>query len=239
MLSKRDLPAWMSGMLYGLGEDFMEACERMDLPLGAVHRLTSPRGRHTWDAIARLALQDWYEERALYSKHSLRGVDRQPLPKSVDRHIRGIITVPDLAAIDLTELTNDDLTLTYLGPEYEGWNYYRRHDGTEISGRGKRFEFMMSEPGLETSSKEARKCFRNLGFCGHTGAFTQWCRVYKLDGNYASIPEDDDCLRKSDGRLYVPSARFDDDSSLRCTCIDEPWEDYLRVVFVGFRELAP
>jgi hypothetical protein len=218
----------------GLGDDFLQACERMDVPLEALHRLVTPKGRDTWDAIGRLIINDWRAEQPQ------QGVGGHPF-RGTSITDRNIIVVPDLAAVDLTALAKSELNLTYLDPDYEQWNYYRGNDGKEISGRGKRFEVLIWKPELASgayiNSEPVRKHFRDLGFYGHAGAFTQWRRTCGLEGYHVSIPEDNGCWRDSDGRLYAPYSYFDDGRrELGHDWVGRKWNGYWS--FVAFRELS-
>jgi hypothetical protein len=50
------------GLSRGLGEEFVQACERNDVPIEAIHRLVTPDGRATVDGIAQRILADWEAE---------------------------------------------------------------------------------------------------------------------------------------------------------------------------------
>jgi hypothetical protein len=152
-----------------------------------------------------------------------------------------IIVVPDLAAVELTALVKRELNLTFLDGEYARWDYYTAHDGTPISGRGKRFEVLVWKPELRSdqaiSSEAVRKHFRDLGYFGHAGAFTQWRRTCGLEGYYASIPEDSACWRSSDGRLCAPYSIFlGGPRKLSRSWIRDDWG--VRWSFVAFREVS-
>ncbi len=150
----------------------------------------------------------------------------------------GIIVVPDMAAVDLTALTKKELGLTYyLDHGYAHWDYYLGNDGASVSGRGKRFQWELWSPRQRAvSSNRVQKHFAAKGLRGHVGAFMQWCRAYRVEGYYASIPEDNGCLRAPDGRLHAP-----------CFCLGDHFRRFgqrsVRVgwagywSFVGFREV--
>jgi hypothetical protein len=118
------------------------------------------------------------------------------------------VVVPDLAAVDLTALVENELDLTYLDSDYRWWDYYRGNDGAAINGRGRKYEVLIWKPELKPdeiiSSEAVRNHFKELRAFGHTGAFTQWRRVCGFNGYHASIPEDDGCFRLEDGDLSVP-----------------------------------
>ncbi len=125
---------------------------------------------------------------------------------------KNILVVPDLAAIDLTEITRKELDLTYLEPGYARHDYYRGNDGQVIPGRAMSFEWTLWQPEIapcaSIESESVRKHFRDLGFKGHWGAFTQWRRIYGLEGDHASIPDDDGCWRSPYGSLFAPLSIF-------------------------------
>jgi hypothetical protein len=57
------------GLVRGLGDEFMQACERVNPPVEALHRLVTPRGRDTMDEIVRLAVADWQAEQSKPVEH--------------------------------------------------------------------------------------------------------------------------------------------------------------------------
>mgnify|MGYP006055089659 CR=1 FL=1 len=146
------------------------------------------------------------------------------------------IFVPDIDAVELAALAEEELDLTYLNPDYERWDFYRGLDGRPIPGRGKVFEVMTWHPERSVSSEEVHEHFKAEGFCGHTGAFAQWRRTCGLAGYHTSIPEDNGCWRGSDGRLYAPVSGFYSGSRrLNHGWVDSPWDNYWS--FVAFREV--
>jgi len=153
-----------------------------------------------------------------------------------------IVLVPDLAAVDLTALAKKDLNPTYLDPDYARCDYYRGVDGQVIKGRGLKFEAMIYKPELGPNdvigSEAIRAYFRERGFTGHAGAFTQWCRQNPgLTGYHASILEDNACWRSSRGDLCVPSSFFGGGHrKLDQDWTDRAWNDYWS--FVAFREVS-
>ncbi len=164
-----------------------------------------------------------------------------PSPKPTTTSPTNIVIVPDMLAIDLIAATKRELNLTYLDSEYAAWDYYRGVDGTVINGRGKKFEVMVwkpeLKPGERITSEAVRSHLRELGFHGHTGAFTAWRKTCALSGYHASIPEDNSCWRHSDGRLCVPSSDFD--GGLRGLYRDWLGNDWSgRCSFVAFREIS-
>jgi hypothetical protein len=50
------------GLSRGLGEEFIQACERNNVSIEAIHRLVTPKGRSTMDEIACRILTDWQAE---------------------------------------------------------------------------------------------------------------------------------------------------------------------------------
>lgn len=151
-----------------------------------------------------------------------------------------IILVPDLPAAGLTALLKRERKLTYLDPDQEAWDFYTGLDGKPIPGRGKKFEARVWKPDLKPgqviSSDAVRDHFRQEGFTGNVGAFTQWLRQVDPAGYYASIPDDNGCWRSADRDLYAPFSFFDDGyRKLRRHWIGGGWiGDWS---FVGFREI--
>jgi hypothetical protein len=50
------------GLARGLSDEFIQACERINPPIEAIHRLVTPNGRTTMDEIVRRAVADWQAE---------------------------------------------------------------------------------------------------------------------------------------------------------------------------------
>lgn len=50
------------GLSRGLGDEFIQACERNNVPIEAIHRLVTPKGHSTMDEIACRILTDWQAE---------------------------------------------------------------------------------------------------------------------------------------------------------------------------------
>ena len=50
------------GLARGLGDEFIQACERNDVPIEAVHRLVTPQGCETMDEVVRRVFADWRAE---------------------------------------------------------------------------------------------------------------------------------------------------------------------------------
>ena len=147
------------------------------------------------------------------------------------------IFVPDVEATELTAIAKQELDLTYITPDSEPWDYYQGNDGKPISGRGKVFEVMTWKPGRDVSSDEVREHFEKEGFYGHAGAFTQWRRTCGLSGYHASIPDNNGCWRRSDGRLHAPCSYFGSgERSLNQGWVDYPWRGGFWS-FVAFREV--
>lgn len=222
------------GLVRGLQDEFVQACERVEVPLEAIQRLVTPKGRDTWDAIGRLITDHWHADQP--KSHQGEAVGGHPFRGTPIGNPQKVIEVPDIDAVDLAELTKSRCNLTFLDGDYERWDFYRGVDGNSISGRGKRFEFMTWEPKRQVSSKEVREYFQAKGFSGHTGAFTAWVKERKPQGYHASIPDDNGCWRHSDGPLCVPGSCFDGGHrELRHGWLDVGWRSFW--VFVAFREL--
>ncbi|MBP9747641.1 hypothetical protein KBD13_01760 [Patescibacteria group bacterium] len=224
------------GLVRGLQDEFVQACLRTEVPLEALQRLVSPKGRETWDAIARLITDHWHAELPKLAHHDA-PTGGHPFRGTPIGDARNVIEVPDLDAVDLTALTKSHCGLMYLDSDYAKWDFHRGIDGNPISGRGKRFEVMTWEPKRHVKSDEVRAYFKERGFYGHTGAFTAFIKERKPKGCHASIPEDNGCWRSSDGRLYVPYSNFNDsDRGLIQGLLDSDWASVCWV-FVAFREL--
>jgi hypothetical protein len=155
-----------------------------------------------------------------------------------------IVVVPDMGAVELTAATNRDLRLTYLDRDYAAWDFHTGLDGQPIAGRGLKFEAIIftkkdiKPSDDDVSSEEVRAYFRERGYFGHTGAFTQWRRQNPtLMGYHASIPEDNGCWRGSDGRLCVPYSYFGEGCrELYRYWFADDWDD--RGSFVAFRVVS-
>jgi len=50
------------GLARGLSDEFIQACERINPPIEAIHRLVTPNGQKTMDEIVRRAVADWQAE---------------------------------------------------------------------------------------------------------------------------------------------------------------------------------
>jgi hypothetical protein len=50
------------GIARGLSEEFVQTCEAKDVPIEAIHRLVTPKGRETMSRIAELIRTDWLAE---------------------------------------------------------------------------------------------------------------------------------------------------------------------------------
>lgn len=185
-------------------------------------------------------------QRILRKGGELKAALSGPIRAKIQRYSMAphIVVVPDMSAVELTALTkrcvrvgDKELPLTYLDPGYENWDFYRGIDGSVISGRGQSFETLVWKPELVAndviSSDAVRIYFRELGFYGHAGAFTEWRRTCGLMGRHASIPEDNDCWQHSDGEFCVPYSSFDGHyRSLDQCWIDDDWDGNWS--FVGF-----
>lgn len=223
------------GLVRGLQDEFVQACLRTEVPLEALQRLVSPKGRETWDAIARLITDHWHAELPKPAHHDASS-GGHPFRGTSIGDACNVIEVPDIDAMDLTALTKSHCGLTYLDRDYAKWDFHRGIDGNPISGRGKRFEVMTWEPKRNVKPDEVRAYFKNRGFYGHTGAFTAFIKERKPNGYHASIPEDNGCWRYSAGGLCVPRSSLDDDNrALYQSWLDNDWDSGW--VFVAFREL--
>lgn len=153
-----------------------------------------------------------------------------------------IVVVPDMAAVDLTALVEKELDITHLDSNHMQWDYYRGLDGSEILGRGRKYEVLIWKPDLkpnETIPYEAvRGHFKESGgFYGHAAAFTQWRRVCGLNGYHATILDDNGCYRDTSGGLCVPCSNFGDvDRKLNQRWLVDDW--LVIWSFVAFRELV-
>lgn len=147
----------------------------------------------------------------------------------------GIITVPNLSAVDLTAHVKKSCNLTRLDSDYVR-DFYKDLNGKPISGRGKSFEFLVWNPKKDVTSEAVRKYFQERCFSGHTGAFTAWVGERIPSGYHASIPDDSGCWRGYGGRLFAPCSGFGDSSRILSLClVDGVW--YSNWSFVAFREV--
>lgn len=121
---------------------------------------------------------------------------------------RDIVIVPDLPANELVRVVQGECQITYTVID-PNWDFYRNRDGSQISGRGKSFEFKLWKPKRSDTLKEAREHFAEFGFAGHVGAFLQWCRQFVSEGFYMTIPNDEACWCDKQGtRLWAPCTYF-------------------------------
>lgn len=153
-----------------------------------------------------------------------------------------VVLVPDVSATELT--TAFAPKLTYLDPDYANWDFYTDRNGDPVPGRGKRFEVRIWKPGRIVSSEEVREHFRQDGFEGHVGAFTQWFRrrFKSLHGRveYATVPPESQCRRRhpNDSFIHVPHSLFDGCYvQLHLILVSGSWAPDWS--FVGFREVSP
>lgn len=74
-MGKRDYATLRKGfgLARGLGEEFVQACERNDVPIEAIHRLVTPQGRETMDEIARQISAAWLIGQRPEGGHPYRG----------------------------------------------------------------------------------------------------------------------------------------------------------------------
>ena len=165
--------------------EFIRMCERRDVPMAAIQRLTTSKAGKTWEAIGERIMDDWFAE--------------QPRP---------IITVPDLDAVELTALTKAEAKLTRVDEEYAAWDFWKGClDDALICGRGKRFEVLTWQPPVDSTigTEVARSYFKKYGFSGNAGVFTALVGQFKPQaGFFTSVPEDNGCWRSSKQSLYIP-----------------------------------
>ena len=222
------------GLTRGLSDEFVQACERGEMPLEALKRLVTPQGRDTMDAIVQKIIADWRAE--LPQPSVAEGIVGHPFRGTMMMPTRNIILVHDLPANELIALAKTRCNLTYIDPDYEKWDMFQGLDGKVISGRSKTFKSLVWKPGREVSSNEVREYFKAKGFAGHAAAFTAWVMENKPAGYHASIPDDNGCWRDSGRLLYAPDSIFGDGSRR----LDHDWVAHGWVdswCFVGFREL--
>ena len=151
-----------------------------------------------------------------------------------------IVVVPDMAALDLTALVEKELNLTYLESLYRKWDYHVGNDGTEIVGRGRRYEALIWKPELRygegISSIAVRRHFKKEKAYGHPGAYMQWRRTCGLSGYHASIFDDRACYETPTGVLFISFSCFlEGFSAIRLQFIGTEWSRDFS--FVAFREI--
>lgn len=222
------------GLVRALSDEFLQACERKEMLIEALHWLVTPKGRETVEEAAQLIIDRWRAGLPKPAHHDAPS-GGHPFRGTPIGDARDVIEVPDIDAVDLTALTKSHCDLTYLDGDYAKWDLHRGVDGTPISGRGKRFELLTWRPKRDVNSDQVRAYFKERGFSGHTGAFTAWVKERKPEGYHASIPDDNGCWRGSGGCLYVPCSYFDGGNRrLDRSCPDSDWDSHW--VFVAFRE---
>lgn len=225
-----------AGFFQGFTASLMDVARERRMSFEAIYRLATPAGRATLERMVKVAYDDWLAEQ---QKSSVKIIDASGTPYRGGANGKNIIVVPDMAAVDLTALVIQELNLT---PDelrwYEEWDYYLDMNRNPISGRGKSFKWDLWKPGCKISSDEVREYFKARGFYGHAGAFTQWCRVYGLQGHHASIPDYKNCMHvyRQGHSEFVPSSSINDDErELRGYGAFHSWPEYWS--FVGFSEL--
>ncbi len=149
-----------------------------------------------------------------------------------------IITVPDLPAADLTALMLKERGFTHCDPDLRHYDYYRGLDGLEITGRGRRYEVMIWNPGKtveeKVSPEEVRGHFQGLGAFGHSGALIQWPRVISVYGFFATVPPENACHRGPTGVLSALTVDIGPGGSkLSLQPVNNGWSHIWG--FVGFR----
>jgi hypothetical protein len=152
-----------------------------------------------------------------------------------------IITVPDLAAVELTALMLQERGFTDCHPDLLCWDYYRGLDGSEIAGRGRTYEASIWIPRLkieeDISSEKERGHFQNMNAFGHVGAFIQCLRVIPFMGFFATIPPDNECWCGLPNCLSAVVADIGPGSrSLNRRFVSIPWNHLW--AFIGFRLIS-
>lgn len=195
-------PRERSALQWNLMDELLAACERAQVPMEALHRLTSSEGgRRTMDDCMQRIIADWRTEQlSMGTTHTFRTT---PLIG-----MRDIVLVPDLPATELIELVRAECGLTSLDHDYARWNFYQGARGREIPGRGKRFEFLTWQSESDVEMAEVQEYFSERGFVGHAGAFTAWIGEHKHEGRYASV-ESGRGWHHMRGYHCVPSAVFE------------------------------
>ena len=104
------------GLARGLSDEFIQACERVNPPIEAIHRLVTPNGRVTMDEIVRRAVADWQADLSAVASAKAEqpkpaGQDAgDPLPSNGHPY-RSVPTNPDNAPFSAL--------VVYVQPEFE------------------------------------------------------------------------------------------------------------------------
>lgn len=204
-----------AGFFQGLVTGLMDVTRELNVPFEALYRLATPAGRKTLSKIVSVAYEDWLTEQPV-------GVSSAP----------ETVTVPDLPVAELIALAEQSfkdagIPLTYLNPDYSGWDFL-------LNERGKTFRVFTNTFTKDWEADDARAWQEDIGADGNTAAFIAWVIARKPTGYFVSIPNDDSPLcRDSDGRLCVPYFRRDaDHRRLLLNDVRHGWHrDYSVVAF--------
>jgi len=220
------------GLARGLSDEFIQACERVNPPIEAIHRLVTPNGRTTMDELVRRAVADWQVEQPRPAGQDASephgGHPYRSAPSAASS--AEIIQVPDLPAADLIKLAEKRIDLTYLNPDLASWDFMQNE-------RGKKYEVMTWAPGRDVSSADVRDYFNERRFSGNTAAFISWLMEKQPYGYHASIPEDEQlwCDPESGGLCAPYFYRDGARRRLDLHGVRDDWRG--RWVFVAFREI--
>lgn len=139
------------GLTRGLSEEFVLACEAKDVPIEAVHRLVTPKGRETMARIAELIRDDWLAEQPKPA-----GQDAvEPLPNGgmlPANHYRVHVTYAPLPSfVELKrEFGEDNVSVIFDG---RPWELHSSCAGMKKTPGDK--TFLVKDFGREWKSEEA------------------------------------------------------------------------------------
>ncbi|MBP9762470.1 hypothetical protein KBD34_02540 [Patescibacteria group bacterium] len=213
----------------GLAHEFLSACQRARLPLGALERLVDNwgNGHSTLDACVRKMMADY--------RHYVDG-------ETVEE---GFITVPDLPAEQLCRLLEE--AGMSVSDDLKRWNFYLSTRNRRIGGRGKTYKFKVWTDHSCHTAEHVSEYFNKTGHDGHTGAFLTWAmgqRKTDTDGKrYVTILSNDTerCVGESESRYYECSPYYRNvDNSNRLSVSVDSTQGYTNgTSFVAFKEWKP
>ncbi len=218
-----------------VGEAIWNVCQKYGISFDAFDRLATPGGEEILETFSHLFQRDYAE--------SMKGLNvPSPGNKGVANLVQGIVVVPDLNAASLEEFVGHrryPYSPTRLQHSVGGsWDYFTGIDGRQISGRGKRFRYLILKDRMKTRmfSESVREYFQEKGYYGHTAAFLVWLTWCGVQTRCATIPEDNACYSVLGNRLLAPYASGSSEGHFVCYHdISMSWDEDF--TFVAFREL--
>ena len=125
----------------------------------------------------------------------------------------GEVTVPDMAATDLTRLVVETLGIERVHDDYRRWNSDLDANGADISVRGRTFSCLLWTSDRSTSSRAIRNAFQRRHASAYVGAFHALLLREPGLVNVACLPERSACLQNGRGGSFAPCLMEDSNLS--------------------------